>query len=112
VLVEDINIGYEGIVHTQSEFMAWRISCCCELVGMLRDWNEEVQSCRKFPHTSPQERILLVLLRLLLMMLDRVECLFTFVKVFAVRMGELSLLRMQSEREAVLFKFLSNFCLF
>ncbi|KAK9741090.1 hypothetical protein RND81_03G080800 [Saponaria officinalis] len=29
-----------------------------ELVGMQRDWNEELQSCREFPHTTPQERIL------------------------------------------------------
>ncbi|CAN0877840.1 Clustered mitochondria protein [Linum grandiflorum] len=29
-----------------------------ELIGMQRDWNEELQSCREFPHTSPQERIL------------------------------------------------------
>lgn len=27
-----------------------------ELIGMQRDWNEELQSCREFPHTSPQER--------------------------------------------------------
>ncbi|KAL6974078.1 hypothetical protein U1Q18_028260 [Sarracenia purpurea var. burkii] len=29
-----------------------------ELIGMQRDWNEELQSCREFPHTIPQERIL------------------------------------------------------
>ncbi|KAL5549761.1 hypothetical protein UlMin_004992 [Ulmus minor] len=29
-----------------------------ELIGMTRDWNEEVQACREFPHTTPQERIL------------------------------------------------------
>ncbi|KAL0397533.1 UNVERIFIED_CONTAM: Clustered mitochondria protein [Sesamum calycinum] len=29
-----------------------------ELIGMQRDWNEELQSCREFPHTTPQERIL------------------------------------------------------
>nr|XP_043609065.1 clustered mitochondria protein [Erigeron canadensis] len=29
-----------------------------ELIGMQRDWNEELQSCREFPHSSPQERIL------------------------------------------------------
>ncbi|CAI0428035.1 unnamed protein product [Linum tenue] len=29
-----------------------------ELIGMQRDWNEELQSCREFPHTSSQERIL------------------------------------------------------
>ncbi|GMI95762.1 FRIENDLY MITOCHONDRIA, non responding to oxylipins 38 [Hibiscus trionum] len=29
-----------------------------ELIGMQRDWNEELQSCREFPHTSPQERML------------------------------------------------------
>ena len=27
-----------------------------ELIGMQRDWNEELQSCREFPHTNPQER--------------------------------------------------------
>ena len=27
-----------------------------ELIGMQRDWNEELQSCREFPRTSPQER--------------------------------------------------------
>ena len=30
-----------------------------ELIGMQRDWNEELQSCREFPHTSPQERCVL-----------------------------------------------------
>ncbi|KAI4323379.1 hypothetical protein L6164_022991 [Bauhinia variegata] len=29
-----------------------------EPIGMQRDWNEELQSCREFPHTTPQERIL------------------------------------------------------
>ncbi|XP_073277929.1 clustered mitochondria protein isoform X2 [Primulina huaijiensis] len=29
-----------------------------ELVGMQRDWNEELQSCREFPHATHQERIL------------------------------------------------------
>ncbi|KAL9262814.1 Clustered mitochondria protein-like protein, partial [Drosera capensis] len=29
-----------------------------ELIGMQRDWNEELQSCREFPQTTPQERIL------------------------------------------------------
>lgn len=29
-----------------------------ELIGMQRDWNEELQSCREFPHTAPQERVL------------------------------------------------------
>ncbi|KAE9459801.1 hypothetical protein C3L33_08262, partial [Rhododendron williamsianum] len=29
-----------------------------ELIGMQRDWNEELQSCREFPRTNPQERIL------------------------------------------------------
>ncbi|GAB4832619.1 hypothetical protein Ancab_006637 [Ancistrocladus abbreviatus] len=29
-----------------------------ELIGMQRDWNEELQSCREFPHTTAQERIL------------------------------------------------------
>jgi len=30
-----------------------------ELIGMQRDWNEELQSCREFPHTTPQERYLI-----------------------------------------------------
>jgi protein TIF31 len=30
-----------------------------ELIGMQRDWNEELQSCREFPHGNPQERFLL-----------------------------------------------------
>ncbi|XP_078166356.1 tetratricopeptide repeat (TPR)-containing protein isoform X2 [Carex rostrata] len=29
-----------------------------DTIGMQRDWNEELQSCRDFPHTNPQERIL------------------------------------------------------
>ncbi|XP_077254113.1 clustered mitochondria protein-like [Tasmannia lanceolata] len=29
-----------------------------ELIGMQRDWNEELQSCREFPHKTLQERIL------------------------------------------------------
>jgi protein TIF31 len=29
-----------------------------ELIGMQRDWNEELQSCREFPHGNPQERFL------------------------------------------------------
>ncbi|RHN66156.1 putative clustered mitochondria protein [Medicago truncatula] len=29
-----------------------------EPIGMQRDWNEELQSCREFSHTTPQERIL------------------------------------------------------
>lgn len=29
-----------------------------ELIGMLRDWNEELQACREFPHATHQERIL------------------------------------------------------
>ncbi|KAK1282554.1 Clustered mitochondria protein [Acorus calamus] len=29
-----------------------------ELIGMQRDWNEELQSCLEFPHATPQERIL------------------------------------------------------
>ncbi|OVA10333.1 Protein of unknown function DUF727 [Macleaya cordata] len=37
---------------------ALTLSYGSELVGMQRDWNEEVQSCREFPHTTPQERIL------------------------------------------------------
>lgn len=29
-----------------------------ELIGMQRDWNEELQSCQEFPHSNPQERLL------------------------------------------------------
>ncbi|KAK4488643.1 hypothetical protein RD792_004412 [Penstemon davidsonii] len=29
-----------------------------ELIGMQRDWNEELQSCRDFPHATHQEKIL------------------------------------------------------
>ncbi|KAL0410704.1 UNVERIFIED_CONTAM: Clustered mitochondria protein [Sesamum latifolium] len=29
-----------------------------ELIGMQRDWNEELQACREFPHAAHQERIL------------------------------------------------------
>ncbi|KAK4415429.1 Clustered mitochondria protein [Sesamum alatum] len=29
-----------------------------ELIGMQRDWNEELQACREFPHATHQERIL------------------------------------------------------
>jgi hypothetical protein len=29
-----------------------------EPIGMQRDWNEELQSCREFSHTTPQERYL------------------------------------------------------
>ena len=27
-----------------------------ETIGMQRDWNEELQSCREFPRTSLQDR--------------------------------------------------------
>ncbi|XP_010523680.1 PREDICTED: clustered mitochondria protein [Tarenaya hassleriana] len=37
---------------------ALTLSYGSELIGMQRDWNEELQSCREFPHTNPQERIL------------------------------------------------------
>jgi protein TIF31 len=37
---------------------ALTLSYGSELIGMQRDWNEELQSCREFPHTTPQERIL------------------------------------------------------
>ncbi|PIA53471.1 hypothetical protein AQUCO_00900217v1 [Aquilegia coerulea] len=37
---------------------ALTLSYGSELIGMQRDWNEELQSCREFPHTSHQERIL------------------------------------------------------
>lgn len=29
-----------------------------EPIGMQRDWNEELQSCREFSHITPQERYL------------------------------------------------------
>nr|VDD11346.1 unnamed protein product [Brassica rapa] len=35
---------------------ALTISYGSELIGMQRDWNEELQSCREFPHSTPQER--------------------------------------------------------
>lgn len=35
---------------------ALTLSYGCELIGMQRDWNEELQSCRDFPHTNPHER--------------------------------------------------------
>ncbi|KAG6789542.1 hypothetical protein POTOM_005645 [Populus tomentosa] len=37
---------------------ALTLSYGSELIGMQRDWNEELQSCREFPHSTPQERIL------------------------------------------------------
>ncbi|KAG7036572.1 Clustered mitochondria protein [Cucurbita argyrosperma subsp. argyrosperma] len=37
---------------------ALTLSFGSELIGMQRDWNEELQSCREFPHATPQERIL------------------------------------------------------
>ncbi|MQL94255.1 hypothetical protein Taro_026906 [Colocasia esculenta] len=37
---------------------ALALSFGSELIGMQRDWNEELQSCREFPHKTPQERIL------------------------------------------------------
>ncbi|PKA56552.1 Clustered mitochondria protein [Apostasia shenzhenica] len=37
---------------------AFAVSYGSELIGMQRDWNEELQSCREFPHKSLQERIL------------------------------------------------------
>lgn len=37
---------------------ALTLSFGSELIGMQRDWNEELQSCREFPHTILQERIL------------------------------------------------------
>lgn len=38
---------------------ALTLSYGSELIGMQRDWNEELQSCREFPHTTPQERYLI-----------------------------------------------------
>ncbi|KAI0488854.1 hypothetical protein KFK09_028693 [Dendrobium nobile] len=35
---------------------ALALSYGSELIGMQRDWNEELQSCREFPHRSLQER--------------------------------------------------------
>ena len=35
---------------------ALTLSYGSELIGMQRDWNEELQSCREFPHTTLQER--------------------------------------------------------
>ena len=35
---------------------ALTLSFGSELIGMQRDWNEELQSCREFPHATPQER--------------------------------------------------------
>lgn len=35
---------------------ALTLSYGSELIGMQRDWNEELQSCREFPHGTPQER--------------------------------------------------------
>ncbi|WOL17203.1 clustered mitochondria protein-like [Canna indica] len=37
---------------------ALSLSFGSELIGMQRDWNEELQSCREFPHNTLQERIL------------------------------------------------------
>jgi protein TIF31 len=37
---------------------ALTLSFGSELIGMQRDWNEELQSCREFAHVTPQERIL------------------------------------------------------
>ncbi|KAG6494254.1 hypothetical protein ZIOFF_049274 [Zingiber officinale] len=37
---------------------ALTLSFGSELIGMQRDWNEELQSCREFPHKTLQERIL------------------------------------------------------
>ncbi|KAL9142343.1 hypothetical protein ABFS82_14G163600 [Erythranthe guttata] len=37
---------------------ALTISFGSELIGMQRDWNEELQACREFPHMTHQERIL------------------------------------------------------
>ncbi|CAI9103152.1 OLC1v1001598C1 [Oldenlandia corymbosa var. corymbosa] len=37
---------------------ALTLSFGSELIGMQRDWNEELQSCREFPHSTAQERIL------------------------------------------------------
>lgn len=35
---------------------ALTLSYGSELIGMQRDWNEELQACREFPHTNPHER--------------------------------------------------------
>ena len=39
---------------------ALTLSFGSELIGMQRDWNEELQSCREFPHSTPQERCIFV----------------------------------------------------
>ena len=38
---------------------ALTLSYGSELIGMQRDWNEELQSCREFPHATPQERYII-----------------------------------------------------
>lgn len=35
---------------------ALTLSFGSELIGMQRDWNEELQSCREFPHSTDPER--------------------------------------------------------
>lgn len=39
---------------------AFVLSFGSELIGMQRDWNEELQSCREFPYKTPQERCILL----------------------------------------------------
>lgn len=58
---------------------ALTLSFGSELIGMQRDWNEELQSCREFPHTSPQERCnsLFCLLQLCLCFTLFICCLFS-----------------------------------
>lgn len=39
---------------------ALTLSFGSELIGMQRDWNEELQSCREFPHKTLQERFVCI----------------------------------------------------
>lgn len=40
---------------------ALALSFGTELIGMQRDWNEELQSCREFPHKTLQERFVFII---------------------------------------------------
>lgn len=53
---------------------ALTLSYGSELIGMQRDWNEELQSCREFPHGTPQERYTRCLINLLF---STAECYLT-----------------------------------
>ncbi|KAK4379651.1 hypothetical protein RND71_001513 [Anisodus tanguticus] len=61
VVVSAIYLDDNEIYHKRDAARAENaltLSFGSELIGMQRDWNEELQSCREFPHTNPQERIL------------------------------------------------------